>query len=477
MSESNSILSVFADMNRNKDESVKQPKLRGSETEYDGSPDTGVIGGEKINLAQETPRIKGNFNVGENKVSYSISNIKPNVNPGYTDEEIADKIASRGSDFERVAKQAMAGTTSMIKAFADKNGYNEKKGINPGNIDLKSFGDHGDFYSSVNDKVNKSLLYNDSFINNQVDYDKSGNVKSIGKNVIERTSSKIANSFTSSFEGAVSGALNSIGLNITGSDYPFKGREAMFGSLAFEPGTTSRYAVVIEEPDKSECSADAINLQINNKITISQPSHEVTDGSNPLSAFATKFLTSLVGSSYPTCSPYKDIYSSGWVPCTGFSLDYGRIVSESLGVTQEYQFELPTMGVIAPALTTEIIEDNQQSVRRWLKDYMEFMSPYPGFVRPYKSCCCKITILTYNKQWSRDPGDVTDSVMNLLSLGNSQNKTNNFLKYIFYAYPSAVVAYQTSPVMNIDTVTIQWNVVGEKNTTTNILSNLVNKFI
>lgn len=301
-----------------------------------------------------------------------------------------------------------------------------------------------------------------------------GLLSSVGSSI----TSKATSSVTSAFDSTVSSTLNKLGLNITSSDYPFKGFSSMFtGDKIFDPGSTNRFAVVIEAPDDTDCEADAISLTINNSRTVSQDAHSVTNGSNILSNFISSALNSFLGSSYPTQSPYADVYSSGWVPCLGFSLEHSRIISEPIGITGEYGIQAPTSTFISPSLTTQILEDNKQTVRRWLKDYSKFICPYPGIMRPLKTCCCKITLLTYSKEWSRDPGDTTDSVMNLLGIGNSQNKTNNFLKFVFYGYPNADVSYQTSVGTNFDSVAISWNIVGEQDTTTNVVSNLVNKFI
>ena len=471
MDRENQILKYFKNQNNKKVE-TKPITLLKSTTENDGSPDTGKIGADNTQYKETT--LSGNLN-SKNGIegTFKVNTLKKNLNKK-SDSDIEKDIKTRGSGFYEATKNAMHETTSLLK---DLNNYNEKRGINPGDLNLTTYGDHGYYIKDLNNKISDRLYENDSFISNQVKYDKSGDVKAIGENIIDRAKTKLSGALTSSFEGSVSSLLGSFGLGITSSDYPFQGRGAMFGSLAFDPGSTSKYAIVIEEPDQSICGADAISLPINNKISVSKEKHSVTDGESILSRFASSFVNSLTGSSYPTCSPYKDIFPSGWVPCTGFSLDYGRILTEGLGITQEYQFELPTSGIIAPALTTEILEDNQQSVRRWLKDYMDFISPYPGFVRPFTTCCCKITVLTYNKQWSRDPGDVSDSVMNLVGLGNSQNKNGNFLKWVFYAYPTANVSYQSSPEMNIDSVTINWNVVGEKNEKINAIGSLINKFL
>lgn len=471
MDNENQILKYFKNQNNKKIE-TKPINLAKSFTQNDGEPDTGKISLDNIKYKETT--ISGNLN-SKNGVEgiFKVNTLKKNLNKK-SDTEIDNEIKTRGSGFYEATKNAMKETTNLVK---DLNNYDESNGISPGNINLTTYGDHGYYVKDLNNKISNSLSENNSFISNQVEYDKSGDIKSIGNNIVDRAKTKLSGSLTSSFESSVSSLLGNLGLGITSSDYPFQGRGAMFGSLAFDPGSTSKYAIVIEEPDDSICEADAISLPVNNKITVSKDKHSVTDGSNILSQFASSFVNSITGGSYPTCSPYKDIFPSGWVPCTGFSLDYGRILTEGLGITQEYQFELPTSGIIAPALTTEILEDNQQSVRRWLKDYMEFISPYPGFVRPYTTCCCKITVLTYNKQWSRDAGDVSDAVMNLVGLGNSQNKSSNFLKWVFYAYPTANVSYQSSPEMNIDSVTISWNVVGEKNEKINAIGSLINKFL
>lgn len=470
MDEENQILKYFRNQNTQKVE-TKELKLKKSLTAESGDPNIGVVGETK--KYKETTA-SGDINYNGVSGIYKINTLAKDLNKK-SDSEIYDQIKSRGDSFSSITKAAIENTKKLA---VDLNNYDEKRGIAPSDeLNLTTYGDHGYYIKDLNSDINSRLREDDSFISNQVRYDKTGDVKAIGKNIVDRAKTKLAGSLTSSIESSVGALLGDFGVGISSKDYPFEGRGAMFGSLAFDPGSTSKYAIIIEEPDDKDCGADEINVSINNKILVSQPRHQVVDGSGIVSRFVSNFVGSLLGSAYPTCSPYKDIFPSGWVPCTGFSLNYGTVISESLGVTQEYQFELPTTGVIAPSLTTEILEDNQQSVRRWLKDYMDFISPYPGFVRPYKTCCCKVTVITYNKQWSRDPGDVSDSVMNLVGLGNAQNKNSNLLKWVFYAYPSANISYQSSPSMNIDSVTIQWNVVGEKKEKINVLGSLVNKFI
>lgn len=469
MSEENQILKYFKNQNKSKVEE-KDLSLRADENNLSKLSDESTSS-KSAKYAETT--MKGNINSNGNDVSFKLNTLKKDLNKK-SDSDIHKELSTRGSNFHDIVSKAMDSTISLAK---DINNYDEKEGLVEGNINLTTHGDHGYYIKDVVGDIEDSLRTDNSFISNQVRYDKNGDLRGIGRNIEERVKNRVSGALTSSFESSVGGILNGLGLNITSSDYPFKGRGGMFGSLAFDPGSNSKYAIVIEEPDTKECAADSLNIRINNQRTISQPRHSVTDGSSMIGRFVSSFTNSLIGGAYPTCSPYKDIFPSGWVPCTGFSLEYGRILSENIGLSQEYQFEVPSSGIIAPSLTTEILEDNQQSVRRWLKDYMEFMSPYPGFVRPYKTCCCKVTVLTYNKQWSRDPGDVSDSLLNLVSMGNSQNKSNNFLKWVFYAYPSTNISYQSSPEMNIDSVTIQWNILGEKDTSTNVIGNLINKFI
>lgn len=434
----------------------------------------------KVEISQ--PKTKKNISSGKIKssnsdISYGISTLKKNQNKKISsDIDISEKLRLRGREFADITEKVMQNLPDKIVSHKDLNNYDEEKGIAPGPIKL-AYPQSGEIVKDTTEKLFGSFKSDDSFISNQVKYDKSGSLRRIGSNLIDRVFNKASNALSNAFEDTVNDLLQNItGVSITSSDYPFNGYASTFGSLSFDPGSNSKYAVIISPPTNSECAAAAIDISINNKQRVTQDPHYISKAGSIVGMFEDA-ITAFTGNYYPTCSPYLDIFASGWVPCTGFSLDYGRVVSESLGVASEYQFEIPTMGVIAPTLTTEILDDNRQSVRRWLKDYMKFISPNPGFVRPYKTCCCEITILTYNKQWSRDPGDVTDSILNLIEIGNSQNQNSNLLKFVFYAYPSTNISYQSSPTMNIDSVTIQWNVVGEKRENVNVIGNLINKFI
>lgn len=470
MSEENQILSYFKNFNSNSTVTPQESSLKTNQ-------------GNTKEVKLEQPISKKNISSGSingsngENISYGISSLKKNQNkPFSSDIEISEKLKLRGREFADLTEKAMANTRDAITLLKDYNNYDEEKGINPGPIKL-AHPQSGEIVEETTDKLFGSFKVDDSFISNQVRYDKSGGLRTIGSNILDRLFTKASDSLSNAFEDTVNSILGNVaGVNITSSDYPFKGYNAMFGSLSFDPGSNSKYAIIISPPTNSDCAAGPIDISINNKQRITQDPHYISKAGTITGMFE-DVITAFSGNYYPTCSPYLDIFASGWVPCTGFSLDYGRIASESLGISSEYQFEIPTTSIIAPTLTTEILDDNRQSVRRWLKDYMKFISPNPGFVRPYKTCCCMVTVLTYNKQWSRDPGDISDSILNLVSIGNSQNQNGNLLKYVFYAYPSTNISYQSSPTMNIDSVTIQWNIVGEKRDNTNVIGNLINKFI
>lgn len=470
MSEDNSILKYFRNANSGSlDRSTDALKLRANQSGE-------VAGGEEAS----SPSLKRNLNINNKEISgadYTVQyKTKPNVNSGVKD--IDKELLTRGDAFSKAAKNAASNSYSLVSDVlndGEKSVTSTKK--SSGHQFTLTRGDSGKWYSDPVDDLAESVLgsHDDTFISNQVRYDRKGSIKSIGNLAIDRLKNKASGNFSNALNSSISSALGKVGI-MGSSDYPFKGRAEMFGNLALDPGANNKFAVVIEEPDDEECAADEYELVLNSNNIVSGSAHNVSGG-GILKSFVSSFVNGMTGSSYPTCSPYKDLYSSGWVPCLGFGLDYGRLISESLGVSKEYNFEVPSYVTLSPILTTEILEDNSQSVRRWLKDYMDFMNPVPGVTRPMKTCCCKVTVLTYNKQWSRDAGDASDSVLNLFGLGNSQNKTSNFLKFVFYAYPTANVTYQTTQNTNIDSVSIQWNVVGEKVETVNALGNLINKFI
>lgn len=475
--ESNQILKYFKDFNKNKKVEEGDIRLKKSFSKVDGSPEYNEIGGKSTFIEEKEIVSKGNVNSGDIQANYSINTLNSNQNKFKSDENIYDQLIDRGEGFSKIAKSTMKTSSEFISDIntslsENLNKYDEKKGFigDVKGVNLTTYGDHGSPIKKVVNKIGDIFDKDDSFISNQVEYDKYGNLKSIGNNTLDKLSNKFSGALKTSFEGSINKVLTGVGLGITSSDYPYQGYNSMFGSLAFDPGSTSKYAIVIEPPDDSDCSAEEINLKINNVRSVTSEAHRVSTTGLDILGFMTD-------SSYPTVSPYKDIWPSGWIPCTGFALSYGRILTENLSLASEYQFEVPSLGVVAPSLTIEILEDNRQSVRRWLKDYMEFISPCEGIVRPYKTCCCKITVLTYNKQWSRDAGDVSDSLLNLVNLGNAQNRNSNLLKFVFYAYPSVNISYNSSPTMNIDSVNIEWNIVGEVNTKANAVMNLINKFI